>query len=144
MFWRRILRKDRRLNYKFKIAKFKFMVKRIERVNEVIREELCKIFLKEIDFPDGVLVTITRVVTSSNIIQAKVFVSVLPDRKTENVFNILNKIIYGIQQKINHRLRMRPIPRIQFEREEKIKEAARIEQLLEQVKEEPFNESLGE
>jgi ribosome-binding factor A len=120
------------------------MVKRIERVNEVIREELCKIFLKEIDFPDGVLVTITRVVTSSNIIQAKVFVSVLPDRKTENVFNILNKIIYGIQQKINHRLRMRPIPRIQFEKEEKIKEAARIEQLLEQVKEEPFNESLGE
>jgi len=112
------------------------MTKRIERVDELLRKEIGGILLKDIEFPDGVLVTITRVVTSSNIIEAKVYVSVFPDNKTVNVFNILEKLIYGIQQKINRRLRMRPIPKIKFVREDRTKEAAKIEGILEGLKEE--------
>ncbi len=112
------------------------MAKRIEKVNELLREEVGNIFLKDVEFPEGVLVTITRVEVSPNIFEAKVFISVFPDNKTDNVFNILNKIIYGIQQKVNSRLRMRPIPRIRFIREEKTKEAARVEELIDKAKKE--------
>ena len=111
------------------------MGNRIPRVNALIKRELSQIFLKEVDFPKGVLVTITKVESSANLKEAKVYISIMPDSKTGRISEILNKIIYGIQQSLNKRLRMRPIPRIRFEMEQKTKEAARIEELLEEAKE---------
>jgi len=110
------------------------MQRRIERLNALIRAELGGIFLKDIEFPDNAFVTITRVETSPNLIESKVFISVFPSGKTERVFAILNKIIYGIQQKINCRLRMRPVPRIIFLKEAKIEQADKIEGILEGLK----------
>jgi len=110
------------------------MSDRILRVNALIKKELSQIFLTEIDFPKGILVTITKVETSANLKEVNVYVSVMPDSKTSRISGILNKIIYGIQQNLNKRLMMRPIPRIRFKMEQKTKEAAEIEELLEQIK----------
>lgn len=112
------------------------MSDRILRVNALIKRELSQIFLTEVDFPRGVLVTITKVETSANLKEVKVYISVMPDSKSSRISGILNKIIYGIQQNLNKRLMMRPIPRIRFEIEQKTKEAAKIEELLEKVKNE--------
>ena len=112
------------------------MGNRIQRVNSLIKSELSKIFLREFDFPNDILVTITRVETSVDLNQARVYISVMPAEQIDRVFEILNKGIYDIQQKLNKRLRMRPIPKIKFEREEKTKEAGRIEELLEEIKNE--------
>ena len=112
------------------------MSNRIPRVNALIKRELSQIFLKEIDFPRGVLVTITKVESSANLKEVKVYISIMPNNKAGRISGILNKIIYGIQQSLNKRLRMRPIPRIKFEIEQKTEEAARIEELLEKVKNE--------
>lgn len=110
------------------------MTKRIEQVDLLIKKELSKIILKEVDFPNDVLVTITRVETTGNLIESRVFVSVLPEKKLEEVFKILDKNIYILQQAVNRRLIMRPMPKIIFIKEEKTKEAGRIEELLEQLK----------
>ncbi len=110
-------------------------MKRIQRVNKLIKIELSQILLREVDFPKGVLVTITRVESSVDLKQAKVYISVMPDSRVARISEILGKIIYGIQQSLNKRLRMRPIPKIKFEIEQKTKEAARIEELLEEAKE---------
>jgi ribosome-binding factor A len=110
------------------------MVKRIEKVDELMRRELNNIFLKDIEFPEGALVTIPRVKTSSNLIQAKVYISVLPDEMAGRIFTILNMLIYGIQQKINKRLKMRPMPRIEFKKEEMVEKAAKVEELLANIK----------
>ena len=110
------------------------MGNRIPRVNALIKRELSQIFLKEVDFPRGVLVTIIKVESSADLKEVKVYISIMPDSKTGRISEILNKIIYGIQQSLNKRLRMRPIPRIRFEMEKKTKEAAKIEELLEQIK----------
>ncbi len=112
------------------------MSERIQRVNSLIRKELGQIILREIDFPKVVLATLTRVETSIDLSQAKIYISVIPDIETSKVFEILNKEIYNLQQKLNKRLNMRPIPKIVFEREEKTKEAAKVEELLERIKEE--------
>ena len=90
------------------------MSKRISRLNKLIKEELGKILLKEGDFPKGVLVTITRVETLSNLSEAKVWVSVLPEDQGEKIVGNLNKRIYFLQQKINKILRMRIVPKIRF------------------------------
>lgn len=112
------------------------MSKRIQQVNQLIKKELSKIILKEIEFPSDVLVTITRVESSPNLIQAKVYVSVVPESRTLEVFQFLNRKIYKLQQEINKRLKMRPIPKIQFIEEKQTKEAERVEELLEEIKKE--------
>jgi len=106
------------------------MGKRIEQVNRLIKEELSKIILRELEFPPGVLVTLTRAMTSFDLRCCQVYVSTLPDGKKEEVLKILNKRIYGIQQFLNKRLNMRPIPRIEFREEEKTSEAGRVEEIL--------------
>ncbi len=111
------------------------MTNRIEKVNALIQKELSKILLREVDFPQGVLVTITRCDSSPNLSEAKIYVSVMPDEQIDKVFEILNRRIYDIQQVLNRRLRMRPIPRIEFKKEEKTKKAAQVEELLEELKE---------
>lgn len=106
---------------------------RIQRVNQLIKKELSKILLKEVDFPQGTLVTVTRVETLSNLQEAKVFISVMPEEKNPKVLEILNKLIYELQQKLNRRLKMRPTPKIRFVEEKATREAGRIEELLEEI-----------
>jgi ribosome-binding factor A len=112
------------------------MSKRISRLNELIKEELGKILLKEEDFPKGVLVTITRVETLPNLSEAKVWISVFPEDKTEKIIGELNRKIYFFQQKINKIFKMRIVPKIRFLVEGKTREAARIEEILENLKKE--------
>ena len=108
------------------------MSQRIQRVNQLLKKEVGEILLREVEFQDA-LVTITRVDASANLQQAKLFISVMPEEKTSEVLKLLQREIYNIQQKLNKRLSMRPIPRIIFVREKAVKEASHIEELLEQV-----------
>ena len=110
------------------------MTKRIQRVNQLIKKELSQILLREVEFPAGVLITVTRVESSLNLNQAKVYISCLPEEKTSVVFKILDRRIYKLQQELNYRLRMRPIPRIKFVEEKETKEAGKIEEILEKLK----------
>lgn len=104
---------------------------RIKKVNELIRRELAKIILKEVDFPQEVLATLTKVETSKDLARARVFVSVMPSSQTKLALQTLNREIYSLQQGLNKRLKMRPIPRIEFCQDKEIEKQAHIEQILE-------------
>ena len=110
------------------------MSDRIQRVNQLIEEELSRIILKEMSFPKDVLVTLTRVETSVDLRQSTVFISVLPDRNAKEVLSSLKNEVFSLQKTIDRRLRMRPVPRINFVLEIKTRKAARIEELLEEIK----------
>jgi len=112
------------------------MAKRIQRVNQLIKKELSQILLREVDFPKDLLVTITRVETLNDLSEARVFISVMPESQAKRILAILNRQIYQLQQKINKRLRMRPIPKIIFCEEKTTVEAGRIEEILEELKKE--------
>jgi ribosome-binding factor A len=110
------------------------MSERVPKVNELIKRELGQILLKEVDF-SGILVTITRVETSSNLIQSKVYLSVVPESEAEKILKTLTGQIYFLQQKLNQRLKMRPIPKIIFVKEKETEKASKIEKILNQLKE---------
>jgi len=80
------------------------------------------------------LVTITRVETTANLSEAKVYISCLPETEIPEIIHILEANIYDIQQYLNHRLVMRVVPKIKFVEEAKTKEAGRIEDLLRKIK----------
>jgi len=106
------------------------MPNRIEKVNSLLQQEIGKIIFRDFAFSPEILVTLTRVETTSNLIEAKVYISVFPESKVNSIINALQKSVYDIQYKINRILRMRPIPKIKFVKETEISRAARVEELL--------------
>ena len=106
---------------------------RIEKVNSLLEHEIGKIISRDFTFNDA-LVTLTHVDASANLIQAKAYISTMPDDRTDHVISVLNKGVYDVQQKINKLLNMRPIPKIIFVKDERIQKAARVEELLEKIK----------
>lgn len=110
------------------------MSKRIQRVNQLIKEQISGIILREIEFSPDILVTVTRVETSSDLKNSNVFISVLPEENRLKTVNILNKKIRFLQREINKSLRMKPLPRLNFLEEKETAEAGRIEELLVKLK----------
>jgi len=110
------------------------MKNRVLKINELIKKELGGIILKEIDVPQKSIVTITRIETMPNLKQAYAYVSVIGEDE-QRILNILNHKIYNIQHSLNKKLNMRPVPKIIFKQEKETEKAARIEELLEKIKE---------
>lgn len=110
------------------------MTQRIKRINQLLKQELGKIVLREGNFPKEIFITITRVETLANLREAKVWISVLPEADAEKIVKILTKRIYFFQQKLNKILKIKFVPKISFQIETKTREAARIEEILENLK----------
>jgi len=110
------------------------MSKRIQQVNQLIKRELSQILLRQVEFPADILVTVTRVETTANLIESKIYISVLPENQADKIIKFLNRKIYEIQQILNKRLKMRPVPQIKFWEEKETREAGRVEELLEGLK----------
>ena len=110
-------------------------MERILRINRLIKEELSNILLKEVDIRSGIIMTLTRVDTSPNMIRSKVYFSVIPEENTEEISKILNSNIYNIQHLLNKKLKMRKVPRIVFVYDKSAGNAGKIEELLEKIEE---------
>lgn len=110
------------------------MGKRIERVNQLIKQELGKIISREIFFPRGALVTITEVLTSVDLEHARIKVSIMPEEKQKQVLEILQKNIRHLQQLLNKKLVLRYVPKIEFEIDTTQTKVERIEELIKQTK----------
>ena len=108
--------------------------KRALKFNELLRQELAKIINNFLDIKPGVLVTVTRVITVPNLFNANIYISVYPAGESQEIFKNLNKYIYQIQQLLNKKLKVRPVPKINFVYDKNPEEAAEIEELLEEVK----------
>jgi len=109
------------------------MVNRIDKVNSLLEHEIGKIISHDFGFSDA-LVTLTHVEATPNLIEARCFISVMPETKTVKVLEILNKGVYSVQKKINKMVNMRPVPRIIFVKDKVISEASRIEEILAKLK----------
>ncbi|OGZ33079.1 MAG: hypothetical protein A2174_00655 [Candidatus Portnoybacteria bacterium RBG_13_41_18] len=90
------------------------MPHRLEKLNELIKELIGQIILKEEEFGLGVLVTVMGVKTSEDILHSNIFISVFPTEKGKFVLEKLSRHIYGLQQQLNKKLQMRPVPKIRF------------------------------
>lgn len=108
------------------------MSDRIKRINQLLKQEVSQLLLKEVDFTD-VLVTITRVKTSSDLKYAKINISVLPTEKSDLALKIIERNIFNIQQELNKRLYLRFVPKIRFEIDQLEVKAQKIEEILSKI-----------
>lgn len=87
---------------------------RVEKISELIKEEVSKIILKELDIDKNILLTVTHVKTSSDLAHATIYVSAILKEKEQEALEELQYNAGAIQHILNRKLRMRPVPRIRF------------------------------
>lgn len=90
------------------------MPKRPEQLAHALRDAVGAYVARELTFPDGLLVTITRAQVSLNRRAATVFVSVYPTDGIGPALAELQRHLFEIQGAVNHAIERRPAPRIRF------------------------------
>jgi ribosome-binding factor A len=111
------------------------MSRRTERVNELIREELSDLLLREVRDPrlDG-LISITRVEVSPDLYNARVSVSVMSETASpDDALKALNAAAGYLHKELVHRLEMRRVPFLTFHLDKSIEEGAAVLAHLDQV-----------
>ncbi|MFY9463226.1 MAG: ribosome-binding factor A [Candidatus Sungiibacteriota bacterium] len=103
--------------------------RRIEKLDILFREQIASIVDREIEFSDGVFVTITRVMISSDARHANAYISVFGGDERD-ALAILQKNVYHIQQAVNRAVRMRPVPKIRFAIDEEERRREEVERSL--------------
>ncbi len=102
---------------------------RLKKLNDLLRDEAGKILKKELEL-NNALVTVVRADISPTLEHATVWISVFPESQEKSALKEINSKIYSLQQMLNKRLVMRPVPKIRFEIDKTEEEAARIEKLI--------------
>jgi len=90
------------------------MSQRMEKLNQVLREELSKIIKKELDLPKDILVTLIKVDTLKDLSSCSVFTSVFPEEKQKQIIDFLNKKAYILHQALNKKLFIKRVPKLKF------------------------------
>lgn len=108
--------------------------KRASKFNKLVAIELGKIIFDFLDVKPGIMVTVTGVATAPNLFSADVFVSIWPDNKAQELFGKLTRSIYKIQQLLNKKLKVRPVPKIIFRYDKNPVEASEVEEILKKIK----------
>ncbi len=110
--------------------------RRAERVAEAIREEVATFLAEDAKDPRITgLVTVTGVDVTRDLRHAKVYVSVMgSDTERAATFDGLASIAIHLRSRVGRALRLRLAPEITFKPDESVARAARIEDLLAQIK----------
>ena len=87
--------------------------RRIEQLSMLLKEEISKIIDRKLEFPEGCIVTLTRMTLSKDARYATIFFSVLGAGESD-VVEVFRKNMYPIQQILKRSVRMRPVPQIRF------------------------------
>jgi len=112
--------------------------RRIDRIEEQLRIELSEIIEREIQDPRVGLTTVTGVKVSPDLRHARVFVTVLGDeaqrkKALEGLRSAASFVRRSLSKRLHH---MRRIPEVTFDYDELVEKGIRIEELLDQIKQE--------
>jgi ribosome-binding factor A len=112
--------------------------KRLDRVNQLIKEEISTLLQRELKDPRLGFVTVTEVETAKDLRMAKVFVSVLGDeRQWASSLAALTSARGFVRNWLRQHLDLRVTPDIDFRPDHSMEHAAKIQSLLKRVQGEP-------
>ena len=112
------------------------MTRRVERVNDLLRDEISAIVHRELKDPRlGGMISITEVEISSDYHYAKVFVSVMGTEDEQlSTLTALTAAASFVRRELRTRLKsLRHIPELHFKADHSIERGARISALLNEV-----------
>lgn len=108
--------------------------KRLDRVNQLLKEEISRLLQRELKDPRLGFVTVTEVETSKDLRVAKVFVSVLGDEgQWQASMAALTSARGFIRNWLRQHLDLRVTPELDVRPDRSMERAARIQSILKQV-----------
>ena len=111
------------------------MAHRIERVNNLIRQEISELLKRQVKDPRlGGFVAVTEVSASPDLRHAKVFVSCLGDKgEKQEVLTVLTAASGFFRNELAKRLRLRHTPELSFQWDDSIERGAYLLELINKV-----------
>lgn len=107
---------------------------RMEKINSELRKQLTEIIRQEVDDPNIGVLSITRVETTSDLMECKVYFSLLDDTKYKMVQNILEGMAKFIRVHLGKRVRIKFLPQLRFIPDDSIKYSVDIYNKIEEIK----------
>jgi ribosome-binding factor A len=110
--------------------------RRIEQINELLREEIAQILILENADPVLAALTVIEVRAAADLSSARVFVMVRKDAAGVEAGSVQNlrHAAEVVQKLLGPRIRIKKTPRLRFEVDETEERAERIEKLLQEVR----------
>jgi len=107
---------------------------RMEKINSELRKQIMEIIQQEIDDPTIGVLSITKVETTSDLMESKVYFSLLDDTKYKRVQSILDGMAKFIRVHLGKRIRMKFLPQLKFIPDNSIKYSVDIYSKIEEIK----------
>ncbi|PIE35863.1 ribosome-binding factor A [candidate division KSB3 bacterium] len=119
--------------------------KRADRVKHLLQEEMSRILQREIKDPRVKFVTVTDVKLTSDLRDAKVFISSLdPTTDREEMLNGLDRATGYIRGELGRRLKLKYVPHITFFADDSFDQQERILDLIDQIHDDTDQEEPNE
>ena len=111
------------------------MARRMERVNQLLREELSDLLQRQLKDPRlGALMTITEVDVSPDLRHARVYVSVMGDAEEQQAaIDALSAAAGFLRRGLRGRLKLRNVPELQFHHDRAMEHGSHLLTLIDQV-----------
>ena len=102
------------------------------KISRPIQKELCEIFLLQTKAMNGVLVSVSAVRISPDMSIARVYLSVFPSEKSQEIVKNINDNMKSIRFELGTRVRhqLRIIPELKFFVDDSLDYVERIDELL--------------
>lgn len=112
------------------------MTQRTDRIDELLRQEIGELLTTEVADPAIGFVTVTRVETSPDLAHARVWVSLIGQRKERTAsLSALRRAMPFIRHQLNGRIRLRRIPDLHVELDDTTERGTRVLQILHELEE---------
>ena len=106
--------------------------KREEKIERMLQKELGEIFLLYARGKNGVIISVSDVKVSPDLSLAKVFLSIFPTEKANDVFSVINidakTIRFELGKRVRHQLRL--VPELNFLLDNSLDYLEKIDELL--------------
>ncbi len=110
---------------------------RIEKLQELIKQEMSKMLLREIKDPRIGFVTVTDVEMTGDLRDAKIYVSIMGDeKKVQDSLKGLQSALGFIRREIGKRIRLRFTPEISFALDTSLDYSEHIQKILLEIEKE--------
>lgn len=107
---------------------------RIPRMNDVLRQEIAAYLTREVEFPLGSMVTVTKVDTTEDLAEAKVWVSVYPESFRGTCLEKIEKTHRDLHRTVGKKVRTFRMPRLMFKIDTTEEKADEILSVLDELK----------
>ena len=88
---------------------------RLERINQLIKEEISNLLREELSPDEYGWISITTVKTAPDLSEAHVFITVFPEHLEDKAVEKLNRMAGYIRKYLSKRIRAKTVPKLRFE-----------------------------